>query len=326
MKFRSSKQVLILGSAADPHVEAVNSQLIDHGGHPHIFSYREMLQGDNALSAHYQNGKFQAGLSINGKTIELYELDSVWLRRPGHPVAARLAETWLEWFSSYETKRALDGLFNGLNCKFVNSLARQEECLHKTYQLRMAQNSGLQLPRTLLTNDASKVEQFYKDCDRQVIYKLIDERSWQYFPKHRGRRGIPTLPLRDQDLPYLEQVGLSLHLFQERIDKVCDLRATIVGQQIFVAKITGKNEDACLDWRFEPKKVSSFELPVQIKEKCFELMAQLGLSFAALDLCLDKDGNYFFLEANPAGQFLWLEDELKMPISQAIAKVLLAPI
>jgi hypothetical protein len=52
------------------------------------------------------------------------------------------------------------------------------------------------------------------------------------------------------------------------------------------------------------------------------LTKELGLNYGAIDLVRATTGEYFFLEINSAGQYLWIEDRTKLPISQALAAVL----
>jgi glutathione synthase/RimK-type ligase-like ATP-grasp enzyme len=54
-------------------------------------------------------------------------------------------------------------------------------------------------------------------------------------------------------------------------------------------------------------------------------MKTLGLSFGALDLILTPQGEYVFLEVNPSGQWVWIEDKLDLPISRSIAEWLWVP-
>jgi glutathione synthase/RimK-type ligase-like ATP-grasp enzyme len=49
-------------------------------------------------------------------------------------------------------------------------------------------------------------------------------------------------------------------------------------------------------------------------------MDSLRLSFAAIDMIQSEDGEYVFLEVNPSGQWLWLDEMLNFGISEAIAK------
>ncbi len=46
------------------------------------------------------------------------------------------------------------------------------------------------------------------------------------------------------------------------------------------------------------------------------------LQYAAIDLILDRDGRYVFLEINPSGQFGWIEDFTGLPIFASLADLL----
>jgi glutathione synthase/RimK-type ligase-like ATP-grasp enzyme len=48
-------------------------------------------------------------------------------------------------------------------------------------------------------------------------------------------------------------------------------------------------------------------------------MEELRLTFGAIDLIETPEGEYVFLEVNPNGQWLWLDDMLKLGISDAVA-------
>lgn len=48
----------------------------------------------------------------------------------------------------------------------------------------------------------------------------------------------------------------------------------------------------------------------------------LSISFGAIDLVRDKNGDYIFLEINPNGQWAWVEMETGLKISDEIIKFL----
>ena len=54
-------------------------------------------------------------------------------------------------------------------------------------------------------------------------------------------------------------------------------------------------------------------------------MRRFGLEYGAIDLRLTPDGRYVFLELNPAGQFLYIEQMTGQPITAALASKLLRP-
>jgi glutathione synthase/RimK-type ligase-like ATP-grasp enzyme len=47
------------------------------------------------------------------------------------------------------------------------------------------------------------------------------------------------------------------------------------------------------------------------------------LNYAAIDIILTLDDQHVFLELNPCGEFFWLERSPGLPVSDAIADVLL---
>jgi len=49
----------------------------------------------------------------------------------------------------------------------------------------------------------------------------------------------------------------------------------------------------------------------------------LGLCFGAIDLIVTPDDDHVFLEVNPNGQWLWIEELTGLPISHAIADLLM---
>ncbi len=49
------------------------------------------------------------------------------------------------------------------------------------------------------------------------------------------------------------------------------------------------------------------------------MMDRLKLNFAAIDLVETPNEEFVFLEVNPNGQWLWLEDMLDLRISEAVA-------
>ena len=51
-------------------------------------------------------------------------------------------------------------------------------------------------------------------------------------------------------------------------------------------------------------------LPPGIERATTRLLEELNLKYAASDFIVDRDGRFHFLEANPHGAWLWLEDAL----------------
>jgi len=116
---------------------------------------------------------------------------------------------------------------------------------------------------------------------------------------------------------------LSPAIYQELIPKRFDLRVTLVGRKIFCAAIDSQSDPAALiDWRHtDNPQLPHFpiSLPEIVTEKLFRIMDSLHLTFAAIDMIQTVTGQFVFLEVNPSGQWLWLDDMLQFGISDAVA-------
>ena len=52
------------------------------------------------------------------------------------------------------------------------------------------------------------------------------------------------------------------------------------------------------------------------------LVRRLGLHYGTIDMVLTPDGRYVFLEINPNGQYLWIEKQSGLPITEAVCDLL----
>ena len=316
--------VLILSSPDDAHAKCVESQLVELGVPCGYWRPKDLLT-ESSLSFSFNNQGFSCELTTGeaSRRLDLETIQSVWYRRPGTIKSTRLPEPWMESLAQRESTQAIEGIFRILRCLWVNHPARQKEALLKIPQLEKARKLGFLVPDTIVTNTPEKVAQFYEQHKGEIIYKLVDSESGSCFPLYELPRSIPTMPFRESDLAHLGQVSTCLHLFQERIEKVSDLRVTVVGKKIFAVEIESQAKGRLLDWRFDhtlPMKTHS--LPADVEAQCFQLMQELGLEYAALDFCINSSGQYVFLEINPHGQYLWLEEALNIPISRELARLL----
>jgi hypothetical protein len=116
-----------------------------------------------------------------------------------------------------------------------------------------------------------------------------------------------------------ESVQLTPVLFQRYVPAVCDLRVTVIGERLFAAAARAEQYDA--DIRFNvDAKYQAHDLPAGVQGKLFGLMRRLGLEYGAADFRLTPEGEYVFLEVNPAGQFLYIEKATEQPIAAALAE------
>jgi glutathione synthase/RimK-type ligase-like ATP-grasp enzyme len=104
-----------------------------------------------------------------------------------------------------------------------------------------------------------------------------------------------------------------------------ELRITIIGNRIFAAETESQSlPEARLDWRRGAfsLKWRAVDLPEEISGKCLQLARRLGLAFGAIDMIVNPDGEYIFLEIHPSGQWLWIEEQTGLPLLDCFCEML----
>ena len=176
----------------------------------------------------------------------------------------------------------------------------------------MAQKVGPEIPLTLMTNDAEEARVFWRRHEGEVIYKqfIAFPDAWR-----------ETRRLRPEDETQADAIAHAPEIFQKHVPAVADLRVTAVGgPSTLPPPMRGLPQDVRMNFDV---KYQAHELPPETAEKLYELMGRLGLTYGAIDLRLTPEGRYVFLEVNPAGQFLYIEQATDQSIAAALAHVLL---
>lgn len=196
---------------------------------------------------------------------------------------------------------------------------------HKLVQLANAKRFGFQLPRTCVTSDPQDATAFCASCARGAIAKPV----YMGFVEGTEPRYIYTSRIGPEDLEAIETVRFAPVIFQELVAKVADIRVTVVGSQVFAARIdTPKPAHEQPDWRafhVDELQHSPFELPDNVRLACLEMVRSFGLSFGAIDLGLTADGALTFFEINPNGQFAWLDQAAGLAITDSLVSLLVHP-
>jgi hypothetical protein len=193
---------------------------------------------------------------------------------------------------------------------------------NKCLQLREAAALGWKIPRTLITCDASQIVEFYKSNRQTIIKPLASGRV----PDSDGNAKIIfSNLLRPEHMENISSFQLTPAIYQEYIEKEYELRVTVVDKQAFAAVVDSQRDrHTKVDWRRKRIPFESYALPETEARRCIELTKRLNLSFGAIDLVKDKNGDYCFLEINPNGQWVWIETDTGLPISEAIINYLYA--
>jgi glutathione synthase/RimK-type ligase-like ATP-grasp enzyme len=245
---------------------------------------------------------------------------SVWLRRIfGPPRPPGVTDLEAEQCTR-ESRAALDGFLSALHeARWLDPLPRVREAENKLLQLREAQRVGLHVPRTVVGNDPDEVQALWTACGGQLVAKMLTPVTRSMGPPAAA---VYTHTLSASDIEDLEGLALAPMIFQERVDKLRELRVIYVAGRCFVGSLDATNDD----WR-RPTQGPTPQwhldaLPDDVAARLDALMSALGLRFGAADFLAARDGSYAFLELNPVGEWGMLERDLDLPIADAIAEEL----
>ena len=306
--------ILILSSVTDTHAILVQKELQKNGNKTIIFDLRKFSNG-SLLDYQIGENPIRQFVVGDGSKVNFADITSVWFRRPRYPLMSNRVLTIEDRrFGNMEWINAIDGILS-LDIKCVNSLQCQEAAI-KPKQLEIARNCGLIVPETLITNNSEKVQAFLIKHGNRVVHKAMSA------PTHRF---LDTRLWKEEDRRYLTNLKLAPTIFQEYISGSYEVRATVIGNEIFSARIANlkKSESDDIDSRlnldlpYEP-----YELPEVISDRIFRFMEKMGLVFGTIDLKITGQGEHVFFEINPQGQFLYVEILTKLPIVRALAKYL----
>lgn len=210
-----------------------------------------------------------------------------------------------------------------LPVRWCNQPGRSADAAYKPGQLAAFRACGLKVPRTQITNRADDPRDFAHRVG-QLVCKSIASEVVHTFD---GSKVVYTHLLTDDDLADLRGVDHTAHLFQEFVPKAFEIRLTIVGDELFAAKIsTGSASCAQVDWRrdYDSHTYEVVDTPDEIRSAVMAYMNGAGLAFGAFDFVVTPDDEWVVLECNPEGQWGWIEEKTGLPIADAIAKLLLA--
>lgn len=247
------------------------------------------------------------------------DFSSVWFRRTKLPkIESENPEIINYLLNEYDT--FLKNLFAILDTRWLSNPYAIYNAENKLLQLKQAAKIGFKIPQTIVTSSKIALEKFYNDNNKKIIVKPL---SQSRIYSNNSMSFLFTNLVKEEHLLNLQEFDLTPCIFQEYIEKKVELRVTVVGSNVYTAAVDSqKFELTKIDWRRENLKFFKAELPSELKNQCIALVKTLGLQFGAIDLILDHNGLYTFLEINPNGQWAWIESQTNLPISESIIKYL----
>jgi glutathione synthase/RimK-type ligase-like ATP-grasp enzyme len=239
------------------------------------------------------------------------EITNVWYRRP-RGIAIRGAGTDAERLhTAREWGAALDGFLAEIpQDRWMNHPAANARANSKLFQLQVARQYRLRIPNTLVTTNLDEARAFWAGESGMVITKPL---SSGHVETRDGavEASILTSAVDEEHLRDASLMAGCPTLLQQRVSKGADVRVTIVDGQVCALSATvGTASVAPLDIRENGMSglvYDMVQLPPDVEGGLLAMCLKLQLRFAAIDLIRSQDGDWYFLEVNPNGQWAWLD-------------------
>jgi ATP-grasp ribosomal peptide maturase len=268
-------------------------------------------------------GRWAGVLRTRYRTVDLGAIRSIWHRDPG---AFSFAEGMTEVERAYayrEARLGLGGVLASLDALWVNHPNRSADAVYKPRQLAIAARCGLTTVPTVITNSPDAVRRLAAGSPAGVVRKSLGPNT----VTEGGQLTVAfTHRLTAADLADLSGVDATATQAQHWVNKTHEARVVVVGECMFTILIRAGSDASRVDWRADYPALSYewVDTPPEIEKGLRSYLAEMGLTYAAVDFAIDADGRWVFLESNSSGQYFWLEAHTGAPITAALADLLTA--
>jgi hypothetical protein len=299
--------ILILGSVDDEHATHMVGHLRTRNQDAELLDSRDF---PSRLGLSFDPRRRTGALRLpSGRSVELAQVKSVYWRSYAGVGAAELPHAGQNALAANDARSLFESLLIALPARWVNGW--NAYLLHQTKPVQLARVAalGVPVPATLLSNDPESVRAFAAQHPR-CIFKPVQggAHTRRLEPRH----------LTETNLAHLAIAPVTI---QEEVPGT-DVRVFVAGPRVLACEIRTQH----VDFRDDPDpRITPCSLPAEVAAWCVQAARALELVWAGIDVRRTPEGRHVFLEANPSPMFLGFEDRTKLPLTDALASLLLPP-
>lgn len=159
-------------------------------------------------------------------------------------------------------------------------------------------------PKSIITNNKSDLIKFYNECSAEIITKPVNKSSYFIDGEHTYFAHVNSLNL--EQIKVLPDLFFP-SLFQEKISKDYEIRSFFIDGDFYSVSMLLSGPDKGIDIKrnFDNEFAHwvNYKLPNETEKNLRLLMEKLNLNTGSLDIIKNKNGEYYFIEVNPVGQY-----------------------
>lgn len=302
-KFHFKRKILIFTRYDDPEVDYLGKKLLENSIDYLRINIEDLL--DNVKIDLVPNSKKNSFISYYDETISLNKIDAIWFRHFSLE-SLKFPKNYDDIAKEYVIEQ-WDGVFESLNnwnIKVINKY-KSWHYLPKPIQLKIADEIGIKIPKTNITNAKFKTDkiQFMKAVMSHNI-EVTPDRINRIYGKKANIKNINS-----------GELNITPTIFQNALINNQEVRVTFFGSYFSSAVYQNVEVD---DWHNQG--IFGFNImPYKIPDKVLDLLRKFKhkaqLNIGTIDL-IHENNEWFFWEVNTSGDWRWLEVQSKQKISQ----------
>ena len=301
------RRPLLVGSESDTHLRTVAERLRERDVEPVVFDADSLAQVGYSFSPDR--------LVIDGTRIA--DEGRAWLRR----VAPSRWGTGDRVGSIADVSfRARVHLIAAIarhgNREWVTGIDALQTAEDRIHQLAVANRIGIATPPTIVSSDPTEIELTLGE------HAVIKPLATGAFVNAEGQpQAVHTTPLTTE-LSASGDFGAAPFVTQTRIETRQHLRVVTAGTTVRTAALEADRWP--LDWRIADEAHRSWRRhqSPEVETQAVSLAAELGVGFSSQDWLVPVTGVPMFIDLNPAGQWMFLPEDVTEPITEHIVSFL----
>ena len=304
---------LIIGGIADEHVAAVVEQLDRRDAIATIIDTATLETGSYRF--------VDSWADVDGDVIDFRQPRRGWIRRLAPPHWRRRTQGGSEEAAVRSAwSSLLVGTAGEATVQWLTTIERLFFVENKLLQLRIAERLGIRTPRSAVVPDTELLPDDFGD---ELVVKPLgvghftgdDDAEWVVYAK----------PLR-RDAPELDHLAPAPFLIQERLVAERHLRVVTVHKRVWTCELRAIGLP--LDWRKDEDAHHQF-VPTsdeRVESAALALADAAQIGYSSQDWIIVQNGEPYFVDLNPAGQWLFLPEPVASEVSAEIAAWLTSPV
>ena len=202
--------LLILSNRDDLASDYVIVRLIEWGLAYFRINAEDITEADYKIEI--SNIKSICAMTVQGKTLHFDKVSCVWFRRQFYPIIGASISEEQRSFAVGELLHLIEGILPRSQCRWIDDPERVRFAERKPQQLKVANELGVPIPETIVSNNSQVLHGFVSSHETGVVCKPIFRGLYMFDQEIRSaytRRVDPT------EFSSLQVIECSLHYFSD---------------------------------------------------------------------------------------------------------------